>query len=137
MTKSTKLAVVEKNKGGRPKTILSKDQINLIETELARGMTLKQVGEEFSLPYSTMRDVKRRDEEVSNAYKRGMTNATRQVVGKLWEKIESGSEASIFFWLKTRGGWREKKDIDISNEDGSLKSPSPVLISFVNESEKN
>lgn len=34
------------------------------------------------------------------------------VTGKLWQLIEKGDNASIFFYLKTQWGWREKERDD-------------------------
>jgi hypothetical protein len=46
--------------------------------------------------------------------------ANAAVGGALYKKAMSGDTASMIFWLKTRARWRET--VDISNEDGSLKS---------------
>lgn len=46
--------------------------------------------------------------------------ANASVGGALYKKAMSGDTASMIFWLKTRARWRET--VDISNEDGTLKS---------------
>jgi hypothetical protein len=46
--------------------------------------------------------------------------ANASVGGALFKKAMSGDTASMIFWMKTRARWRET--VDISNEDGTLKS---------------
>lgn len=39
-------------------------------------------------------------------------------VGKLMENVKKGDRASIFFFLKTRGGWKETMSHEVSGPGG-------------------
>jgi len=49
-----------------------------------------------------------------------MANANATIAGKLFNKAQDGDTASMIFWLKTRAGWREKSDVNLISEDGSM-----------------
>jgi hypothetical protein len=55
--------------------------------------------------------------------------------GNLIKKAMDGDTASMIFYLKTQAGWRDKQDINLSNEDGSLRPIGQLLIKFVNKKE--
>ena len=45
---------------------------------------------------------------------RGKDRAKAMVTNALFSNIKKGKEASIFFYLKTQHGWREKQEIEHS-----------------------
>lgn len=55
-------------------------------------------------------------------------NAT--IGGALFNKAKGGDTAAQIFWMKTRAGWREKTDLNLTSEDGSM-SPRPLDLSKV------
>ena len=50
---------------------------------------------------------------------RGKDRAKAMVTNALFSNIKKGKEASIFFYLKTQHGWREKQDIELTGKDGA------------------
>ena len=53
-------------------------------------------------------------------------NAT--IGGALFNKAKGGDTAAQIFWMKTQAGWREKKDIDLTNSDGSMTAKPTTII---------
>lgn len=98
MTKSPK-----KNLGGRPKTILSSEQIKEVES-LAQRLTIEQIADYLGIGQSTFFEIRKRQPEVSEAYRRGKTKAVDYVVSKLLDKVADGDTTATIFFLKTQGG---------------------------------
>lgn len=48
--------------------------------------------------------------------------------GELFNKARGGDTAAQIFWLKTRAGFSEKKELDLTSSDGSM---TPTLIEIV------
>ena len=69
----------------------------------------------------TLRKHYRDELDVSTA----KANAT--IGGALFNKAKNGDTAAQIFWMKTRAGWREKKDFDLTSSDGSM-SPTTIVI---------
>lgn len=136
MAKSKKIAVIPKNKGGRPRIELTEEQVNEVE-RMARGMTSEQIADNLGIDRATFYEIMKRDEEVARRYKKGRAALIDSAIGHLAGKMAEGDTTSILFYLKTQAGWREKQDVNISSEDGSLKVPNPVLISFSDDSKKD
>lgn len=86
-------------------------------TELAsRGLTLEQIATDLGISTRTLYNRRRKLAEVAEAIKRGRAQGVRAVASKLWEAIEAGNITAIIFYLKTRGGWSEKAQVDVSIE---------------------
>ena len=60
----------EKNKGGRPRKELTKDQKSEVKT-LAAVLSTDQIADYFGIGRRTFYDIMERDEEVSAQYKKG------------------------------------------------------------------
>lgn len=54
-----------------------------------------------------------------------MAQANATIGGALFNKAKNGDTAAQIFWMKTRAGWRERKEIDHLSSDGSM-SPAAV-----------
>lgn len=54
--------------------------------------------------------------------------AVGAVAARLFKKAMDGDTASMIFYLKTRGGWKETSVNEITNPDGSM---SPTRIEIV------
>ncbi|ADG20382.1 conserved hypothetical protein [Paraburkholderia atlantica] len=49
----------------------------------------------------------------------GLVKANTAVAQALFKKAKAGNVASIIFWLKTRGGWKETpQSVELSGPDG-------------------
>ena len=51
-------------------------------------------------------------------------NAT--IGGALFNQAKSGDTAAMIFWMKTQAGWRERKDINHTSEDGSMSPQAGI-----------
>ena len=70
------------------------------------GLTQAQIADWFGFSKRTLA-YRLKEEPAVAAYKKGRARALEKVTGKLWQNIEKGDSASIFFYLKTQAGWRE------------------------------
>ena len=96
----------EVNKGGRPRTTLTPEQIEEVE-KLAAVLNQTQLCDFIGVPARTFREIMARDEEVSAAYKRGCAKAVSSVAQSLLQSARDGNITAQIFYLKTRGGWKE------------------------------
>lgn len=69
----------------------------------------------LQIPYSQYR-LWLKDESFAEEVKKSREKTTEFVVDKFMEKLESGNLQAILFYLKTQGGWSEKKDVRISTD---------------------
>jgi|JI7StandDraft_1071085.scaffolds.fasta_scaffold04604_8 hypothetical protein len=137
MIKSTKLDVVPKKKGGGQHPLgLDENQLKELE-QIAPNMTFSQISDYFNIGNTTFKRIQARQKEVEDTYKKGRLKGLNRATQLLWDKMENGDITALIFYLKTQWQWREQKDLNISNQDGSLKPPSPLLISFVDDSKKD
>jgi hypothetical protein len=108
-----------KNKGGRPAIVLTKEQIKELE-ELAVNMTIEQIADYFGISERTFYEIKNRDSGVSGAYKKGKATGIKKATNLLWELMEERNITAIIFYLKTRGGWSEKQQVDLTTSEKKL-----------------
>jgi hypothetical protein len=50
-----------------------------------------------------------------------MAQANATIGGALFNKAKGGDTAAMIFWMKTRAGWREKQDIDLTARWSGLR----------------
>lgn len=130
MSRVKKVAVVKSASGmGQPSIIITEKQLLEIE-EMAVGMTIEQIANYFGFCRDTFYNICERNPAVLRHYKKGKSVMIKETVGHLMSKIREGDSASIFFYLKTQAGWRETKDINISNEDGSLRPIKQIVVRY-------
>lgn len=117
-----------KNKGGRPETILTDEQIAEIE-QIAKYLTIEQIADYFGIGSSTFYRIKQKDPRVSMAYKKGKTIGIKHVASKLMALIDQGDVTAIIFYLKTQAGWstEHKNDNKIKLKFPDSKTPSDIL----------
>ncbi|WP_196256365.1 hypothetical protein [Burkholderia gladioli] len=49
----------------------------------------------------------------------GLVKANTRIAQALFKKAASGNVASMIFWLKTRGGWKESpQSVELTGQDG-------------------
>ncbi len=63
----------------------------------------------------------------------GKATVITKVAGKLMGNIDKGKEASIFFYLKTQAGWREKAEVI---DDKDKKEVNNIIMNFSQVPEK-
>jgi hypothetical protein len=54
-----------------------------------------------------------------------MAKANATIGGALFNKAKGGDTTAMIFWMKTRAGWRERHEVDLSSTDGSM-SPKGI-----------
>jgi hypothetical protein len=92
----------------RPEKILNDAQLAEVET-LASVLTAAQMADYFGIGRTTFFSIMARDDEVAERYKRGKARAIGAIAQTLISKARAGDTASMIFYLKTQGGWRETR----------------------------
>ncbi len=87
----------------RPVKTLTDEQRKQVQTLSGYGLSQEQIARMLGVHKQTM--VKQCKIELA----RGKDLAYSQAVNGLFTNIKKGKEASIFFYLKTQHGWREKE----------------------------
>ena len=113
-----------KNKGGRPRTFLTDEQIKEVE-EMSASMTIEQMANYFGMSEKTFYELKNRDFAVCTAYKKGKSTGIKEATGLLWQNMRARDNTAILFYLKTQAGWNEKQLIE--SKDVTQKLPDTII----------
>lgn len=125
-----------KNKGGKPpKPDFTPEQIIQIEA-LSSVLTKQQLADYFGMALNTLLDKERKDERVSEAYKKGKARAIATVGSKLLNQARDGNLTAMIFYLKTQAGWQETTKVDHTSEDGSMSPGQEPTIEELKEEAK-
>lgn len=119
--------MAQKSKGGRPTREFGQKERAEIEKLAGYGLTHDQIASFFKCDRNTL--VKHCSEELE----RGKTVALVTVVTALFSNIKRGDPASIFFYLKTQHGWREK---DRPEDEKDKPQPQPINLIFMPKPDK-
>jgi len=84
------------------------------------GTTQADIARVLDIDEKTLRKYYRDELDLAKA----KANAT--IGGALFNQAKSGDTSAMIFWMKTQAGWRERKDINHTSEDGSM-SPKPAI----------
>jgi type II secretory pathway component PulL len=84
------------------------------------GTTQADTARVLGIDEKTLRKYYRDELDLAKA----KANAT--IGGALFNQAKSGDTSAMIFWLKTQAGWRERKDINHTSEDGSM-SPKAAI----------
>ena len=106
----------------RPTKVLRPDQVAEVET-LAAVLTAEQLADYFGIGRTTFFAIMERQPDIAERYKRGKAKAVGAIAQSLITKARAGDTASMIFFLKTQGGWRETASIEHSGPNGA---PLPV-----------
>lgn len=100
--------------GGRPAVVFDESQIAQVEA-LAAVLSKSQMADYFGIGETTLREVEKRQPEVSVAYQKGRGKAIAGVGSNLIAQARSGNVSAAIFYLKTQAGWKEdtQERIDI------------------------
>jgi len=74
---------------------------------LASVLTKSQIADYFGISETTLRAIEDRQPEVSEAYKRGRSEAVLDIASNLMSQARDGNTTAAIFFLKTKAGWRE------------------------------
>ena len=89
-------------------------KIDLAEVEAMAsvGMTTKQIADALKLPPSVLGKLIKNDPTVQEAIDHGTSRGVRMVTDSLFGMAMKGNVAAAIFYLKNKGGWQDKTDID-------------------------
>lgn len=98
----------------------TEDERNKVYQLTAAGFTVEEVAKtiyRYGKPVS--------DAIIRRYFKKELEVARIEAVGavaaRLFKKAMEGDTASMIFYLKTRGGWKETQVIDNKSSDGSMR----------------
>jgi hypothetical protein len=92
--------------GGRPPVVFTPEQIIELQA-LAAVLTKAQVADYFGICENTLREIEKRQPEVSEAYKKGRVKQVASMGSNLIQMAKGGNVTANIFYLKTQGGWKE------------------------------
>jgi hypothetical protein len=84
------------------------------------GTTQADIARVLDIDEKTLRKYYRDELDLAKA----KANAT--IGGALFNQAKSGNTSAMIFWMKTQAGWRERKDLNHTSDDGSM-SPKPAI----------
>ena len=84
------------------------------------GTTQADTARVLNIDEKTLRKYYRDELDLAKA----KANAT--IGGALFNQAKSGDTSAMIFWMKTQAGWRERKDLNHTSDDGSM-SPKPAI----------
>lgn len=119
-----------KNLGGRPRIVLTEEQTAKVEG-LAAHFTTEQIANYFGIDRSTFYEIRKRQPEVLQQYKKGRARLIEEIASSLIRNAIAGDTAAMIFYLKAKAGWRETQSIetkDITPEKKQL----PQINIYVN-----
>lgn len=101
----------------RNKEIINCTKEEFIERLYANHGNAYKTYAELGVPYSQYRDWRNEDPEFEKAVQDSRREARNYVECKLWEHIQEGDKEMIKFYLKTQGGYSEKKQIELKSDN--------------------
>jgi hypothetical protein len=96
----------------------------LVQLHATIGTPQEDIARVLGIDPKTLRKYYRDELDLASA----KANAT--IGGALFNKAKGGDTAAMIFWMKTRAGWREKQEFDLTSSDGTM-SPKPTLIELI------
>lgn len=100
-----------------------KIEIDLAQVEAAasRGLTNEQIALALGISHQTLYTRKKENLDFLDAIKRGRAKGVLEISNKLYELAKASNLGAICFFLKCKGEFREKIDMDIiQKQDKSL-----------------
>jgi hypothetical protein len=85
---------------------LTEAQRQEVET-LAALLNQDQIADYLGISRTTFHEIRGRDPDVAERYKRGKAKAIAHVANGLLRQARGGDTTSMIFYLKTQAGWRE------------------------------
>jgi len=84
------------------------------------GTTQADIARVLDIDEKTLRKYYRDELDLAKA----KANAT--IGGALFNQAKSGDTSAMIFWMKTQAGWRERKDLNHTSEDGSMSPKAGI-----------
>lgn len=94
--------------------VYAQPKVDLSEIEMMAsvGMTTKQIADALRIPPTTMGKLIKNDPTVQEAIDRGTSRGVKMVTDSLFNLALKGNVAAAIFWLKNKGGWQDKQELD-------------------------
>lgn len=106
---------------GRPSHEPTEETRKLVSMHAAIGTNHETIAAIIGIDDKTLR--KHYREELDYA----MAQANATVGNALFTKATMGDTAAMIFWMKTRAGWREKHDVDVTSNGATIALTSVDL----------
>jgi hypothetical protein len=89
-------------------------KVDLAEVEMMSsvGMTTKQIADALGVPPGQFGKLAKNDPYVAEAIEKGQARGIRMVTDSLFQNAMKGNVAAQIFWLKNRGAWQDKQELD-------------------------
>ena len=84
------------------------------------GTTQADTARVLDIDEKTLRKYYRDELDLAKA----KANAT--IGGALFNQAKSGDTSAMIFWMKTQAGWRERKDLNHTSDDGSMSPQAGI-----------
>jgi len=120
-----------KKRRGRPPKTLTDSQYSEVRRLASLTLTQEEISRWFDFSHDTFTRILKRDERFLREYKKGVDEAKANCVQKLREAIDKGELAAIFFYLKTRCGWREAGPADVDKDGKQSEAPTKIVFSVI------
>ena len=112
---------MKKRKPGRPPFKVDKAMLKKVRALAARGLTQKQIGDAIGISHQTMAKYKNKNIEFTEAIKEGQAQGLAEISNALFQTAKDGNVAAQIFYMKNRGGWTDKQEVEHSgNAIGGL-----------------
>ena len=94
--------------------VYEQPRVDLDEIEMMAsvGMTTKQIADALHIAPSTFGKLVKNDPTVQEAIDRGTARGVKMVTDSLFQNAMKGNVAAQIFWLKNRGAWQDKQELD-------------------------
>src|SRR5690606_12387840 len=103
-----------------PETIVFGEQELKLTEHLAACLNLGQVADYFGISEKTFHNIRDRQPEVDQAYKRGRAKAVNGVGRSLISRALDGEPKAMQFYLSTQGGWKKTETVEHISPDRSM-----------------
>ena len=85
-----------------------------VEHYASLGLTQQQIADALGISRTTLQGRIRDSELFEQAIKRGQAKGVAFVASRLLEKVKERDTASIIFFLKTKGGYKETQKVEMT-----------------------
>ena len=92
----------------------SKESRQLVQLHATIGTTQVIIADIIGIDVKTLTKYYRTELD------QAVAQANASVGGALFNKAKGGDTTAMIFWMKTRAGWREKHDVDLTSNGGPL-----------------
>lgn len=105
----------DKDPRGRKLIEITDEQVKQVEA-LAAYLNSEQIADYLGICKQTFYNLMDRNEELQKAFKRGHAKAIGAVAQNLVQQARDGNTTAAIFYLKTKAGWKEAQDINMTGE---------------------